>query len=210
VGTPTVAGVRIPDTPLTRDASALVAELGPDFVEEHSRRSHVFGALLGRALGIDYDEELLYLCVILHDLGVTDRFATGERLEVAGARAAAGFARDHGLPAERAALLWDAVALHASAGIADAKGGEVALTHFGVALDVIGLRHELLPSGALDDVVAAFPRRDFKHAFHGLLVKQAAQNPMAYAFTWFHESVRAHVAPLPTFDEAFFNAPFAE
>ena len=79
-----------------------------------------------------------------------------------------------------------------------------------MALDVIGLRHELLPSGALDDVVAAFPRRDFKHAFHGLLVKQAAQNPMAYAFTWFHESVRAHVAPLPTFDEAFFNAPFAE
>jgi hypothetical protein len=205
-----VAGIRIPDTGLAREASALVAEVSPDFVEAHCRRSHVFAALLGRSLGIDYDEELLYLCVILHDLGVTDRFATAERLEVSGAKAAADFARHHGLPDGRVGSIWDAVALHASAGIADAKGGEVALTHFGVALDVVGLRFDLLPAGAVDEVVAAFPRRGFKNAFHQLVIKLATQNPAAYAFTWFHESVRAHVAPLPTFDEAFFGAPFTE
>ncbi len=210
MGTQTVAGVRIPDSRLCTEASTLVAELSPDFVENHVRRSHVFAALLGRSLGVDHDEELLYLSVILHDLGVTDRFATGERLEVAGARAAADFAHDHGLTGDRVATIWDAVALHASAGIADAKGGEVALTHFGVALDVLGLRHELLPFGVLDEVVAAFPRCAFKQSFHGLLVKLAAGNPMAYAFTWLHEPVRAEVAPLPTFDDAFFAAPFAE
>ncbi|MGH8973820.1 MAG: HD domain-containing protein [Acidimicrobiia bacterium] len=210
MGMETVAGVRIPDTQPAKAASALVAEVSPDFLAEHCRRSHVFAALLGQALGIDYDEELLYLCAILHDLGVTDRFATGERLEVAGAKAAADFARDHGLPEDRVASIWDAVALHTSLGIADAKGGEVALTHFGVVVDVVGLRYDLLPEGAADAVLSAFPRRGFKNAFHGLVLKHAAQNPAAYAFTWLHESVRDHVAPLPTFDEAFFGAPFAE
>src|SRR2546423_5367132 len=121
MGIQTVAGVRIPDSKLAKEASALVAEVSPDYVEEHCRRSHVFAALLGQSLGIDYDEELLYLCNILHDLGVTERFATGERLEVAGARAAADFARDHGLSEDTTSVIWDAVALHASVGIADAK-----------------------------------------------------------------------------------------
>jgi hypothetical protein len=205
-----VAGVRIPDSRLAREASELVAEVSPDFVEAHARRSHVFAALLGRALGMAHDEELLYLSVILHDLGVTERFATGERLEVSGARAAADFARGGGLADDRVGVVWDAVALHASAGIADAKGGEVALTHFGVALDVIGLRGDVLGPGVVDAVVATFPRRNFKKAFHELIVAQAARNPSAYLFTWFHESVRAHVCPVPTFDEALFGAPFAE
>jgi hypothetical protein len=33
---------------------------------------------------------------------------------------------------------------------------------------------------------------------------------MAYFGTWFHESVRDHIMPLPSFDEAFFGAPFDE
>ncbi|MEW6475310.1 MAG: phosphohydrolase [Actinomycetota bacterium] len=206
----TVAGVRIPDSRLAREASALVAEVSPDYLEGHCRRSHVFAALLGQALGIEYDEELLYLCTVLHDLGLTERYATGERLEVAGARAAAGWARSHDLPDDRVNALWDAVALHASAGIADAKGGEVALTHFGIAVDVIGLRRELLSDEAFDAVVAAFPRRNFKKSFHELLIEHASRNPTAYLFSWFHESLRAHVCPVPTFDEAFFASPFTE
>lgn len=148
--------------------------------------------------------------MILHDLGVTDRFATGERLEVAGARAAADFAQRHRLGEDRIATIRDAVALHASAGIADLWGGEVALTHFGVVVDVVGFRYELLPEGSADVVLSAFPRRDFKDAFHRLLVEQAAQNPMAYALTWFHESVRDHLLPLPTFHEILCGTPFSK
>jgi hypothetical protein len=210
VPTETVAGVRIPDSRLAREASALVADVSPDYLEGHCRRSHVFAALLGQELGIEYDEELLYLCTVLHDLGLTERYATGERLEVAGARAAADFARSHDLPDERVNALWDAVALHASAGIADAKGGEVALTHFGIGVDVVGLRRELLSDDAVEAVVAAFPRHNFKKSFHELVIQHAARNPTAYLFTWFHESVRQHVCPVPTFDEAFFGSPFTE
>ena len=65
----TVAGIRIPDSPLAREASDLVAEVSPGYLEAHCRRSHVFAALLGAALGMGYDEELLYLCTVLHDLG---------------------------------------------------------------------------------------------------------------------------------------------
>jgi hypothetical protein len=206
----TVAGIRIPDTTLAKHADALLDETSPGFLAGHARRSYVFAALLGRALGIPYDDELLYVCATLHDLGITERFATEERLEVSGARAAAEFARGLGLAPEKVGVVWDAVALHASLGIADAKGGEVALTHFGVALDVVGLRLDALPEGAVGDVLAAYPRTGFKADFHGLLVEHARRNPMAYAFTWFHESVRAHVAPLPTFDEAFFGTPLPD
>lgn len=206
----TVAGVRIPDSRLAREASALVAELSPDYLDGHCRRSHVFAALLGRALAIPSDEELLYLCTVLHDLGLTEQYATGERLEVAGARAAAGFARSHGVPDDKVGVVWDAVALHASAGIADAKGGEVALSHFGVSVDVVGLRRELLPDDAVDAVLEAFPRRNFKKSFHELLIQHASRNPTAYLFTWFHDSLRAHVCPVPTFDEALFACPLAE
>src|SRR5206468_6736065 len=39
-----VAGIRIPDSALAREAEALVIETSPDFVVEHSRRAHVFSA----------------------------------------------------------------------------------------------------------------------------------------------------------------------
>jgi len=210
VAAETVAGVRIPDSPLAREASDLVAEVSPGYLEAHCRRSHVFAALLGAALGMGYDEELLYLCTVLHDLGLTERYATGERLEVAGARAAADWARSHDLPDDRVDVLWDAVALHTSAGIADAKGGEVALAHFGIGLDAIGVRRELISDDAYDAVVAAFPRQNFKKTFHELVIEHATRNPTAYLFTFLHESLRTHVCPVPTFDEAFFGSPFTE
>jgi hypothetical protein len=170
----------------------------------------VFAALIADALGIGYDEELLYICTVLHDLGLTERYATGERLEVAGARAAADWARSHDLPDDRIDVLWDAVALHTSAGIADAKGGEVALTHFGIGVDVIGVRWDLISDNAYDAVVAAFPRQSFKKSFHELVIEHARRNPTAYLFTFLHESLRAHVCPVPSFDEAFFASPFTE
>lgn len=205
-----IAGIRIPDSSLARQAEQLVLDTSPDFLVEHCRRSHVYSALLGQAMGVPYDDELLYLAAILHDLGLTERFATGERLEVAGARAAADFARQAGVPEDDTDCLWDAIALHSSVGIADAKGGEVALTHYGVLLDVVGLRLEMLPDGAVDEVLTAYPRRNFKRSLHQLLLQHAAKEPMAYAFTWLHDTVRTHVAPLPSFDEAFFGAPFDE
>jgi len=207
----TVAGVRIPDSAVARDAETLVADTSPRFLLEHSRRCHVFAALLASATGIAHDEELLYLCTILHDLGLTDRFATGERLEVAGARAAEGFAREHGLPEHQTTRLWDAVALHASVGIAEAKGGEVALTHFGIGADLMGARLELLPAGALEEILVAFPRLNFKQAILDLFLVHAAKDPTVYVMTGLSDCVRAHLAPsLPTFDDLLFGAPFDE
>ncbi|HEY3239611.1 MAG TPA: hypothetical protein VGL92_08610 [Acidimicrobiia bacterium] len=62
----------------------------------------------------------------------------------------------------------------------------------------------------MDEVVAAYPRRDFLRALYHLVLEHAAKEPIACAFTWLHESVKAHVTPSPTFEDAIFGAPFPE
>jgi hypothetical protein len=85
-----------------------------------------------------------------------------------------------------------------------------ALAHFGIGVDAIGVRRELISDNAYDAVVAAFPRQNFKKTFHELVIEHVSRNPTAYLFTFLHESLRAHVCPVPTFDEAFFGSPFTE
>ena len=82
----------------------------------------------GLAAGEDYDDELLFLSCILHDIGLAAQADRGRRFEVDGAEAAVDLLRANGLEAARARLVWDAIALHTSAGIAEHRGNEVALT----------------------------------------------------------------------------------
>lgn len=52
---------------------------------------------------------------------------------VDGADVAAGFLEDRGLDGERARVVWEAIALHTSLGIAHRMRPEIALTHAGAA-----------------------------------------------------------------------------
>jgi UTP:GlnB (protein PII) uridylyltransferase len=83
--------------------------------------------LLGIRDGLKCDRELLYLGAIMHDLGLTERFDAEQRFEVNGADAARAFVLEHGLSDEKAEIVWDAIALHTSIGIAVRKQPEIAL-----------------------------------------------------------------------------------
>src|SRR5689334_20314448 len=107
-----VAGVKLPDSKLARDATDFTRGLSAPIVFNHVLRSYVFGELLGQAKGLKFDSELFYLGAVLHDLGQTERFMGPQRFELDGADAAAEFLKDQGVPQEAVEVVWDAVALH--------------------------------------------------------------------------------------------------
>lgn len=74
----------------------------------------------------------------MHDLGLTERFDAEQRFEVNGADAARAFVLEQGLSDEKAEIVWDAIALHTSIGIAIRKQPEIALVHLGATADLLG------------------------------------------------------------------------
>ncbi|PWV50822.1 HD domain-containing protein [Chitinophaga sp. S165] len=159
----TVAGIKIPDSTIARQATELLREHGTEFLYNHSIRTFLFASLNGEQKKIPYDPELLYVSSAFHDLGLTPHYSSPDkRFEIDGANAARDFLRSHGLPPQVLQLVWDAVALHTSPGIAEHKEAEVALLNYGVALDVVGRGYEHLSESHREDIIKQYPRTDFK------------------------------------------------
>ena len=112
--------IGLPESEIASTAKQLVFEVAPAVVAHHSVRSYLFGRELAAAKGlqrdVDYDDELVFLSCILHDLGATEHANGDQRFEVDGADAAARFLRDHGVPEARVTTVWQAIALHTSVG----------------------------------------------------------------------------------------------
>ena len=93
-----VAGVRIPDSKLAREATELLREHGTPLLFAHSLRVYLFGAIRGRHRNLEVDHELLYFGAVFHDLGLTPKYRSPDhRFEVDGANAARDFLRSNGL-----------------------------------------------------------------------------------------------------------------
>src|SRR3954451_1967659 len=157
-----IAGIRIPDSKLAREATDLLREYGTPLLFAHSLRVYLFGALRGRSRGLKVDRELLYIGAVFHDLGLTPKYRSPDhRFEVDSANAARGFLRSHGIDEAGATVVWDAIALHTTPEIPWHKRPEVALVQGGVEVDVLGNGRDEIPPVDLDAVLAAYPRVDF-------------------------------------------------
>ncbi len=160
----TIAGVRIPDSALAREATELVRESAAPLLFDHSRRVFLWGSLRGGQQGLDYDPELLYIGAMFHDLGLTERFRrTDQRFEIDGADQAHRFLQAHGITGERADRVWTGIALHTTPEIPLHMAPEIALVTRGVELDVLGVGYHAIPDQQREAVVAAHPRPDFKN-----------------------------------------------
>jgi HD domain len=173
--------IDLPDSEIASAAKQFVYDVSPAFVAHHSLRSYLFGRELAAAKGlrpdVDYDDELVFLSCMLHDLGVTDHGNGDQRFEVDGADAAARFLRDHGVPEARITTVWQAIALHTSVGLAHRFGAEQAIAHLGIGADIVGNDKHLLPPGFADQVHASWPRHDLGHALAELIADQVEANP---------------------------------
>ncbi len=176
----TLEQLEIPGSDLAMRATSFARSLEPDFVFHHSVRTYLYGVAVGHHLGLRPDRELLYVASILHDVGLMPEHDGDGDFELQGARVAHELVLEEGLDEVRAALVHESIALHTSAGIAGGREPEIALTHYGAGLDVIGLRREDVADTTHDAIVAAWPREQFKERFSAILDDQAARKPGCY------------------------------
>lgn len=203
----------IPDTKLAQSALALLNASSPQFLCNHCLRTYAFGVMGARHLGRTFDPEIGFVAAALHDLGLLPEYeGTTERFELDSADAARKFVIEHGLDERKADLVWDAIALHSTVGVALRKEPEVALVHIGAGVDVFGAILDQFPPEAVEAVIDAYPRLGFKAAFLEIVLGYATRKPAQQAFTWTSVLAHSHVPgfPCPTVTQAYAAAAFAE
>jgi len=158
-----IAGIRIPDSKIAREATDLLREHSTPLLFAHSVRVYLFGALRGRQRGLQVDHELLYVGAVFHDFGLTPNYRSQDhRFEIDGANAARDFLQANGVDEQAAGMVWDAIALHTTPEIPWHKRPEIALVTGGVEADVVGIGLDEISHEDQASVIAAYPRVDFK------------------------------------------------
>ena len=171
----------VPISPIAQEAEQCcrAASIGDPWLYPHCARTYGFGLLFAEALRVDFDDEILWVAAMLHDIGLTT--------EAPGApHAAACFAvrgsREVGeLPngadwryRDRAA---EAIALHINLRISRERSPEGYLVNLASSLDVAGLRYRTVYSDAMCGVLAEHPRHDFSAVIRERLDREAKDAP---------------------------------
>jgi hypothetical protein len=171
----------LPTGPVAEAALAVVRTSETPAIANHSVRSFLFAQLLAAHEGcLDeaaYDRDLLFAATVMHDLGVGNLAPGAARFEVEGADLAAAVLREHGMPDRDVDRVWEAIALHTSAGIAERRGLLAYLTRRGVGID-FGQDTEIV-SGRAKEIHAAYPRLAMARSLADEIVRRATGSPAA-------------------------------
>ena len=190
-----IAGITIPDTPMSAGATTLVRNAADDTLFHHSRRVFLWGMLKASARGHQVDPELAYVGAMFHDLGLTATHRTrNQRFELDGAEAAYRFLRDHGRSEEEARNVWLAIALHTTPEVPLRLAPEVAVVTLGVETDVLGFDLDEISAEQREEVIAAHPREDFKNRILRSFYEGMADRPQT-TFGTMNDDVLAHFDP---------------
>ena len=171
------AGIEVIDTQLVRDAVDLALSSSEPFLYNHVMRSWLFAVVLAGGMKIAPDPELVAAAALLHDLGLTEKYAAEGRFEVDGANAARSFLQARGVAPRQIQLVWDAIALHAHGSIALYKEPEVSVIFEGVAVDAVGYAFDKIPASQMKAILSEFPRRGMKKGITACFTKVAREKP---------------------------------
>lgn len=180
----TVAGITVPDSPLARAATEIARAANTPEILAHSMRVFYFASLLGKAKGIAFDSEAVYVAAILHDVGLSPQHMSADRrFEVDGAMVARDLLKQHNVAPFTEYLVWDAIALHDQGAIALYKQPEVMLVSSGVNTD-FGSYLDVLQRPDVAAVLAAEPRTNFIPSFLNTVAAYAKRKPNATGNSW--------------------------
>jgi hypothetical protein len=170
--------LRLPDSPAAREAGELCAELAPH-LENHSRRSYLWAAILARHDRLTIDDELVYVAALLHDHGLPRAIGSRDSrcFTVTSAATAAEVAERHGWDSARADAVAAGITLHLNPSVPPEQGLESHVLNAGIALDVAGLRHWQVDRSTKDAVIARHPREGIKRRFPRELSEHARHAP---------------------------------
>src|SRR6059058_801271 len=149
----------LPDSPAVRDAYAQAEAESPPWLFNHVMRSWLYSAKLAQRRALAPDAELVAVAVLLHDLGLARGGAPDRRFEIVGAELGRAFALAHDMGERRAEAVWDSIALHTIASIAQHKGTDVACCQNGITCDYGGVGYQQLSGGLVKKCVNEIRRR---------------------------------------------------
>lgn len=208
-----IAGVRIPDSAVAVAAADLVRTVSSQTLYNHCVRTYLFAALALKKSAAKFDEELVFIASLLHDLGLVETYMTEtERFEVDGADAAVAFLRQWSVPQAQLDTIWDAIALHTSIGIVSRKPPDIAAVSLGSGMDMGGVGIEQLTETEIEEVLRHFPRLGFKLEAIQTVLHICEKKPFSTVLTAFAEVGRRHnpLFPVPTLEDIFLLAPFLD
>jgi hypothetical protein len=167
----------LPDSHAVREAYAQAKAESSPWLFNHVARSWLFGAKLAQRRALNPDAELVAVAVLLHDLGLARGGAPDRRFEVVGADAGRAFALAHDMGERRAEMIWDSIALHTTASIAQHKGTDVACCQHGIACDYGGVGYQEMGDSDKKTILSAYPRLDMKNQLTTCLCGIAKNHP---------------------------------
>lgn len=174
--------IQPPETATARAAAELCAVASSEAIANHAFRTYLWARLLALRDGVGYDDELLYVASVLHDLGLTERFwgrDDSECFSIDGGEAAREFALAQGWKSGRADALAEALVLHLNVQVRDRNGVEARLMQSGTTLDVTGARLGGIARETAAAVVARHPRLGLKSEFAHWFQREIARRPHA-------------------------------
>jgi len=173
--------LELPAGPVAEAALSVVRTSESPSIANHSLRAFFFAQLIAAHEGcLDddaYDRDLLFAATVMHDLGLGDLARGADRFEVEGADLAAAVLREHGVPDREVDRVWEAIALHTSAGIAERRGLLAYLTRRGVGID-FGFDAQVV-AGQEREIHAAYPRLAMARSLADEIVRRATRSPAA-------------------------------
>jgi len=167
----------LPDSSAVRDAYAQAQAESPPWLFNHVVRSWLYGAKLAQHRALKPDAELVAVAVLLHDLGLARGGAPDRRFEIVGADLGRAFALSHNMGERRAEVVWDSIALHTIASIAQHKGTDVACCQSGISCDYGGLGYQHLSDDDKKVILSAYPRLHMKQMLTTCLCDIARNHP---------------------------------
>lgn len=206
-----VGGIEVVDTPLVTEALNYARTNSEPYLFNHVVRSWLFAVRLGQLQELDYDEEVLALGTVLHDLGLTECCSGSRRFEVEGADAARDFARQHGMDDRRTQLVWDSVALNATASIALYKETEIALCSAGTGVE-FGFQYDRITPEEMKNILTEFPRLEMKQRFADSVCRIVEAKPETTYDNWTGDFGERFVTGYerPSTVDFLTNAPYEE
>jgi hypothetical protein len=176
-----IAGMAVatfPQTPAATAALSVATRFYTPALLNHCVRSYLWGATYASAHGITFDDELLYVSAMLHDIALTDVFDSHlVPFEEAGGDLAWVFGVAAGWPADRAARATEIIMLHMRDDVSSTADPESHLLQVATAWDVAGRRPEEFPAEGRAEILARYPRQGFGSEFLACFENQAARKP---------------------------------
>jgi hypothetical protein len=190
----------------------MAAKVCPDYLFNHCMRTFVFGALFAARQKMAYSAEDAFVAAALHDLGLLAAYeSAGSSFEIDGANAAEKLAKEAGMSAADSDRVWHGVALHdVRWSITKRAGPEPMVVAYGAGSDVDGADPTVIEPRQTAEIIAAFPRLQFKRRFTALLIDHCKRKPTSQSGTWLEGLCREQVptAWTDTVEEEIASAPY--